>query len=299
MLKNIPFEGIYISGFSDEISSDFDIQLDVVKKLGMEYISIRGVDGKNIGDFTLEEFKENVEPRLKEKNIKISSIGSPIGKIFIDDEAGFEKQKEILHTLCQIANLVGCKYIRIFSFYINKNENFDEFSDEVLSKLNQFVEIAKKYNIILLHENEKDIYGDTISRCVNMFEKINSKYFQAIFDFANFVQVGENTMEAYTKLEKYIKYYHIKDAVSYDNQNVVCGTGEGQIKEILKNALKKGYNGFLTLEPHLVLFDSLKDLELSDVNDIIKDNKGLDSKEAYALQYNSLIDILEEIKEER
>ena len=49
------------------------------------------------------------------------------------------------------------------------------------------------------------------------------------------------------------------------------------------------------MEPHLVIFDSLKDLELEDVHDIIKTDKGLDGKSAYALQYKSLVDILKSI----
>ena len=87
----------------------------------------------------------------------------------------------------------------------------------------------------------------------------------------------------------------IKDAVKEDKENVVCGTGQGKIEEILNDAIKNGYQGFLTLEPHLVLFDSLKDLELEDVNNIIKKDKGLDGKSAYALQHKSLVNILKSI----
>ncbi|WP_235846923.1 hypothetical protein [Neobacillus soli] len=111
-------QDLMISGFSDEISSDFDTQLEVVAKLGMKYISLCGIDGKNIGDFTVEEIKDSVQPRLKKAGIGVSSVGSPIGKVFINDEEGFTKQKLILDTLCQISNLLDFQYIRIFSFYI-------------------------------------------------------------------------------------------------------------------------------------------------------------------------------------
>ena len=109
-------QDLMISGFSDEISSDFNTQLEVVSKLGMRYISLRGIDGKNIGDFTVEEVKETVLPRLQKWNIGVSSIGSPIGKVFINDEEGFEKQLKMLDRLCQISHELDCKYIRIFSF---------------------------------------------------------------------------------------------------------------------------------------------------------------------------------------
>jgi sugar phosphate isomerase/epimerase len=289
---------LMISGFSDEISSDFDTQLEVVSNLGMNYISLRGIDGKNIGDFTVDEIKENVLPRLQKAGIGVSSIGSPIGKVFINDEEGFAKQKLMLDTLCQISNLLQCKYIRIFSFYIPKGEDADQYRDQVVSKLMEYAAIAEKYNVILLHENEKDIFGDIARRCHEILTEVGSPSFKGIFDFANFVQCGEDTQECYDLLKDEIVYIHIKDAVTSDSQNVVCGTGEGKIPEILAQFIKSGYKGFLTLEPHLVLFDSLKDLELEDATEIIKDNKGLDGAGGYKLQYEALLEILRKIESE-
>lgn len=289
-------ENIKISGFSDEISSDFDTQLQTVTELGMEYISIRGVNEKNFSEYSIDELESYIKPKLEEYKVKVSSIGSPIGKVFIDDEEGFNKQVDLLEKLCKMASILECKYIRMFSFYMPKGKNPDDYRDEVIKKLIIFTEIAKKHNIILLHENEKDIYGDISARCLDILKSVNSDNFKAIFDFANFVQCMENTKECYELLKDYIVYYHIKDANKRDNQNVVCGTGEGKIEEILTDAIKNGYKGFVTMEPHLVIFDSLKDLELEDVNEIIKEDKGLDGKSAYALQYKSLVNILGKIE---
>jgi sugar phosphate isomerase/epimerase len=291
-------KNLKISGFSDEISSDFNTQLEVVTKLGMNYISLRGIDGKNIGDFTVEEIKENVQPRLQKSGVNVSSIGSPIGKIFINDEEGFTKQKKMLDTLCQISNLLDCQYIRIFSFYIPKGEDADQYKDEVIRKIKEFAAIAEKYNVILLHENEKDIYGDIGRRCKDILTLVGSPSFKGIFDFANFVQCDEDTQHCYDLLRDEIVYIHIKDAVTTDSHNVVCGTGDGKIPELLSSFIKSGYKGFLTLEPHLVLFDSLKDLELEDATVLIKDNKELDGEGGYRLQYEALLEILETIESE-
>ncbi|ETA82369.1 sugar phosphate isomerase/epimerase family protein [Youngiibacter fragilis] len=298
MIRNPLPERIRFSGFSDEISSDFDIQLQEVTALGMNFISIRGIDGKNIGDYGVMEFKENVLPRLNQKHISVSSIGSPIGKVFIDDEVGFIKQQETLRNLCQICNLMDTRYIRVFSFYIPKGKNPDVYRDEVLKKLKVFIAIAKEYGIVLIHENEKDIYGDTKERCLELFNELDSTAFRGIFDFANFVQVGEDTMKCYNLLKDHIVYIHIKDAVTTDKENVVAGTGEGKVREILKAFIMDGYNGFLTLEPHLVLFDSLKDLELEEATEVIKDSKGLEGKDGYRIQYEATLNILNEIMED-
>lgn len=290
MLKNIE-----ISGFSDEIASDFQTQLKTVNELGMRYISLRGINDKNIGDYSVEMIKKDVLPRLKQWDIGVSSIGSPIGKIYINDEDAFQKQLATLKTLCEISQLLNCQYIRIFSFYIPKEDNFDAYKDIVVSKLKAFARIAEQYNIILLHENEKDIFGDIARRCKLILDEVNSPNFKTIFDFANFVQCGENTQECYDLLSDDIAYIHIKDAVYKDNFNVLCGTGDGQIESILVQFFESGYQGFLTLEPHLVVFDAIKDLELEHSTETIQNSAAKDGAEGYKMQYEALLKILSNI----
>ena len=62
-------EKIMISGFSDEISADFDEQLKVVSELGMEYISLRSADGKGIAEYTAKEAEEKLLPGLDRKSV--------------------------------------------------------------------------------------------------------------------------------------------------------------------------------------------------------------------------------------
>ena len=289
------FKNIEISGFSDEIASDFQTQLKTVNELGMRYISLRGINDKNIGDYSVEMIKKDVLPRLKQWDIGVSSIGSPIGKIYINDEDAFKKQLTMLKTLCEISQLLNCQYIRIFSFYIPKEDNFDAYKDIVVSKLKAFARIAEQYNIILLHENEKDIFGDIARRCKLILDEVNSPNFKAIFDFANFVQCGEDTQDCYDLLSDDIAYIHIKDAVYKDNFNVLCGTGDGQIESILNQFFESGYQGFLTLEPHLVVFDAIKDLELEHSTETIQNSAAKDGAEGYKMQYEALLKILSNI----
>ncbi len=289
------FKNIEISGFSDEIASDFQTQLKTVNELGMRYISLRGINDKNIGDYSVEMIKKDVVPRLKQWDIGVSSIGSPIGKIYINDENAFKKQLTMLKALCEISQLLNCQYIRIFSFYIPKEDNFDAYKDIVISKLKEFAKIAEQYNIILLHENEKDIFGDIARRCKLILDEVNSPNFKAIFDFANFVQCEENTQDCYDLLSDDIAYIHIKDAVYKDNFNVLCGTGDGQIESILVQFFESGYQGFLTLEPHLVVFDAIKDLELEHSTETIQNSAAKDGAEGYKMQYEALLKILSNI----
>lgn len=289
-------EKILISGFADEISSDFNEQLETVTKLGMHYISLRSADGTGIADYTAEEVKEKLLPRLEKYQVKVSSLGSPIGKVGVEDEEGYQKQKQQLEELCKICKLLDCRYIRMFSFFIPEGKDPEDYREVVIKKLGELVEIARKYDVVLIHENEKDIYGDIGTRCKTILDTIDDGHFRAAFDFANFVQCGEDTAVCWEMLRPYIVYIHIKDAVTTDNENVVCGTGEGKIAELLKRAITdEGYEGFLTLEPHLVLFDSLASLETTAAENIIKENKAKDGAEGYAMQYNALCGILDQI----
>lgn len=284
---------IIISGFADEISAQLDEQLKVVTGLGMNYISLRAADGKGIAEYTVEEVKEKILPRLNTAGVKVSSLGSPIGKVEIEDEEGFQKQLVQLDTLCQICKLLDCRYIRMFSFYIPKGKNPDDYRETVLNKLKQFAAIAEKYDVVLIHENEKDIYGDIARRCKDVLDNVGSEHFKAAFDYANFVQCGEDTAACWELLKDNVAYIHIKDAVYGKGENVLCGTGDGKIPQLLEQAIvKEGYQGFLTLEPHLVLFDTLQSLEVVDATEVISENKAKDGAEGYTMQYNALKEIL-------
>lgn len=288
--------GIFISGFADEISPSLDVQLSCLTALGMQHLSLRSADGKGIADYTVDEIKSNILPRLNAAGVKVSSIGSPIGKVGIDDEEGFQKQLVQLDTLCQIANLLGTRYLRMFSFFIPAGQDPVQYRDKVMARLRQFIAIAEKYDVILIHENEKDIYGDIGSRCRDLADTLGCGHFKGCFDYANFVQCGEDTEVCWNLLKDQVIYIHIKDAIRTNKENVLCGTGEGKIEKLLKQAIRdEGYQGFLTLEPHLVLFSSLQSLETANAKDIIKENKYNTGAEAYAAQYHALTAILNRI----
>lgn len=282
-----------ISGFSDEIGSSLETQIQGVREIGISYISIRNIDGKSICEYTPEEVKQQILPQLIGDGIKVSSIGSPIGKIQADDEEGFHRQMALAHNTAQIAKILDCSFVRVFSFYIPEGDTPEMWKPVVFDKLKQFVAIFESYGITVLHENEKEIYGDTPERCRELFETINSPFFKGIFDFANFVQCQEETWRAYQMLKEHIVYFHIKDALFANQETVVCGQGDGQIKRILEDAFESGYQGFLTLEPHLVLFDGLGSLERKEADEIVKENKAESGLEAFRMQYGGLENILE------
>lgn len=250
-----------ISGFADEISSDTTIQFEAFNNLGIKYFEPRGIDGRNISDLTIEEAMA-LKEKMDKYGICASSIGSPIGKIDINDDFE-EHKKKLLHTI-KIAKILGASYIRIFSFYMKATE-CDKYRDEVMRRMTEMARLARENDIILLHENERGIYGDTPERCKDIFDTVKSPNLKAVFDCANFVLIGAETYPyAFELLKEHISYVHVKDAIFESESIVPAGYGEGHYAEITEVLGSAGYDGFYSMEPHLGSFEGLDKLELGD-----------------------------------
>lgn len=278
-----------LSGFSDEIDKNTELQFRHLNKLGVSYFEPRGIDGKNISELTEQEANE-LKRKMDGYGIKASSIGSPIGKIFITDH--FAPHMDKLKRVIATAKILETKYIRIFSFFIPKGEKPEQYREDVMERLGEMVALAEKEGVVLLHENEKEIYGDTAARCRDIFETIQSPAFGAVFDPANFVQCGQQVYpNAFDMLAPYIRYMHIKDAKE-DGTVVPAGYGTGKVREVLSELAKRDYEGFVSLEPHLGSFAGLDGLELSDNMLSLEES----SPDKFTMAYQALQNILEAIE---
>ncbi len=281
-------EHIILSGFSDEIAPELDLQLAALQEWDVTHLELRAADSVNVSDFTPEKVRE-VKAKLEAAGISVSSIGSPLGKIGIQED--FAPHLDKLKRTLEIQKELGAPYVRMFSFYIPQDQNPADFREEVLDRLGRMVEEAKAWDSVLLHENEKDIYGDNASRCKELMDAFYGPHFQAVFDFANFVQVGQETLPAYELLKPYVTYVHVKDAQWGTGTVVPAGQGDGHVGEILADLIGGGWKGFLSLEPHLTDFAGLAALE----QDPQKRGSALDGKAAWKLALDALHTILETI----
>lgn len=273
-----------ISGFADEINKDFDVQLTVLQELGQKYVELRSADGIGVAAISDEKAAE-LKAKMETAGIRVSSVGSPIGKIMITDD--FEPHFETFRHVVELAKIWSVPYIRMFSFFIPEGEAPEKYKDEVFARMRRMVEYAKEQDVILLHENEKEIYGDIGSRCLELMEEFYGDHFKCVFDFANFVQCGQDTLEAFEMLKPYTAYIHVKDALAENGEVVLPGDGDGHVQEILAMLEAEGYQGFLSLEPHLVSFDGLDKLERE-----AKERKEQDGIAAYKRAYGRLTELL-------
>ncbi|MBE5733090.1 MAG: sugar phosphate isomerase/epimerase [Clostridiales bacterium] len=268
---------IKLCAFADESSGKLSGQIEALVRNNIPYLEIRGVDGKNVADLSEEEARAIYE-KLSENGLAVWSIGSPLGKVNVDVD--FDEYLKKVEHVCKIANILQAKQIRCFSFFKAYNDR-----EKVLEYMQKMVDVGSKYGVFMCHENEKDIYGDTLERTVDILD--NVKGIKCVYDPANFLQVGESdsnkTLDA---LHSRAHYFHIKDVISATGELVPAGEGDGNIDKLVANIKD---DKVLTLEPHLAIFDSYKSIDDTEMK-----NKYVFSsnEEAFDCAVNSLKKIL-------
>jgi sugar phosphate isomerase/epimerase len=238
-----------LCAFADEISADLDEQIQVCRECGIRLIELRGVGGVNVLDFS-RQMRSRIKSRLAESGISVACIGSPIGKVKISDP--WEAHLERFRIAVELAEFFEARMIRLFSYYPPASGvDRGPWRGEVMRRMRAKVEYVGDRNILLVHENEREIYGERLRECVDLMQTIDSPKLRFAFDFANFIQAGDRPRDNWPALRKFVAHIHIKDARAADGAVVPAGQGDGDIGPILADAYHNGYRGLLSLEPHL------------------------------------------------
>lgn len=238
-----------LSGFADEISPDPEVQCRVLTELGVGYVEFRGAWATNVLDLDDDQLGR-VRDLLAGHGLGVSSIGSPIGKIGIHDD--FAAHLRRFDRALTVARLLEAPYVRIFSFFLPPGDDPGDHRDEVLRRMAALAALAEGHDVILLHENEKAIYGDVPERCLDIVEAVGSPRLRLAWDAANFVQCGLRPHgDGYALLRPHLEYVQIKDAILATGEVVPAGEGDGEVRETIRALRGDGFDGFFSLEPHL------------------------------------------------
>ena len=240
---------VILSGFADEISPDPAEQLATLAAESITHLELRGAWSVNVADFTAEQvaaFRTAVEGA----GVRVSAIGSPVGKIPVGAPLGLELDR--MRRVADVAAELGTAIVRVFSFYIPAGDPPERYRQQVIDRMGALAGIAEDRGLVLAHENEKEIYGDTPDRCADVITAVGSPALRATFDPANFVQCGVRPhSDAYALLRPFLVYLQVKDALAATGEVVPAGEGDGQLRETLTALRDSGFTGFMSLEPHL------------------------------------------------
>jgi sugar phosphate isomerase/epimerase len=246
-----------LTGFADEAAVDLAGQVRALVRNGMSYVDVRQVDGINVADFTPDKAAE-VHRVFGDAGIRVACVGSPIGKVGLKDP--FPVHLEKLRRTCSTAHVLGTRLIRIFSFYLPEGVSRPDCREEVIERMGHMLDIAAVEGCTLLHENERDIYGETWEQCLDLLKAFDGRL-RAIHDSANFVIAGSDPLAGMKALLEWVDYLHVKDARIAGGIIVPAGHGDGSYPEVLSLYATRPGPRFLSIEPHLTLFSGRDSLE--------------------------------------
>ena len=237
-----------LSGFADEISPEPGVQLETLAAESIRHLELRSAWSANVASLTdaqLARFRRETERAA----VRVSAIGSPIGKIGVSEPFGPELER--MRRIADVAGLFGTTIVRVFSFFIPPGDPPERYRQVVIDRMGALAQIAAERGIVLAHENEKEIYGDTPQRCADLITSVGSPALRATFDAANFVQCGVRPhTDGYQRLRPYLVYLQVEDALAATGEVVPAGQGDGEVRETLAALAASGFSGYASLEPH-------------------------------------------------
>jgi sugar phosphate isomerase/epimerase len=238
-----------LAAFADEIGPELDDQIRVCRENDVTHFELRGVRGLNVLDFP-KDLRQEIKTKLADNGMGVASIGSPIGKVKINEP--WEEHLDRFKIAVELSQFFGAPFIRIFSYYPPEGGKIRDHRDEVIRRMKVKCEHIASLPVVMVHENEADIYGEHGKECKDLLAAVNSPKLRAAFDFGNFVIAGDKPRDNWPLLKPFTAHFHIKDAKFGPKMNIVPpGEGDGDIGMILADAYRCGYRGFVTMEPHL------------------------------------------------
>ena len=256
---------MYFTGFADEASADLDRQIEATKALGWENIETRALLGKNLGTISDEEF-ELVQRKLEESGVHFNCYGSAVANWANPITESPEKSYQEMRTALPRMQKLGTKLIRIMSFAVpaELKPRAMEYFDEVVKRLTVIVKMAEDAGVVCVHENCMNWGGLSYEHTLRLCDKLaSSPSFRLVFDTGNPVfnddirgkapYRKQSSWEFYKNVREFIAYIHIKDAKWNGEQPVYtfAGAGWGEVERILADAVATGYDGGLSIEPHM------------------------------------------------
>lgn len=288
---------LLISGFCDEICIDkrLDAQLSVCAALGMEFVTLRFLDVGNGIQNVLQLSDEQValaKKSLDGHGLRVSSIGSPIGKVkLLDVDDGtnnrYRQPREYLDSdvrrACELANRLDCRLVRGFSFYHPAGTDPLPHVAAAADRLAPIVELCGQHGLTFGLEVEANLIGQNGGILAELFRQISLPALTLIFDGANLITQGYSTEEVYdqwTMMKPGIGWIHVKDYLPESglpgspvtrqideeglNRFVPAGDGASGYGRIFQDVVEsmpefrsrlesRGIPGlFLDLEPHVL-----------------------------------------------
>jgi sugar phosphate isomerase/epimerase len=243
-----------LSGIADEAGADLATQIRAHRVLGWTYIDLRNIDGAQFT--TLDEAAfEDVCGQLTAAGLKVSSFASGIANWACRIDDPFEQSTRTLQHAIPRMHRLGCRYLRTMS-YPNAGLVDDAWRDEAVRRMKILGAMAADAGIVITVENCDGWASTSPANYARFFELVGSPAVKAVYDTGNPASHGHtNTWDWYLAAKPHIAYVHIKDHTGphegHKGEHVMAGEGIGCVAETLRDLAAGGFDGFVSIEPHL------------------------------------------------
>jgi len=245
---------MFFSGISDEAGQPIERQIAAHDELGWEHMELRMVDGENITQLSDAKFDE-VCGALEEAGKKVSCFGSAIANWARPITGDFAIDTDDLKQAIPRMQRLSTPFIRVMSYPNHDTDPIPEsaWRKESIRRMKELTLMAEDGGVVLVHENCSGWGGLSAKNSTILLGEVDSPALKVVFDTGNPVTYGQNAWEYYNVVYNDIAYVHIKDAKKNDgvDEYCMCGDGDGYVREILDDLLGKGYEGGISIEPHL------------------------------------------------
>lgn len=243
-----------LSAIGDEAAGPIAEQCAALSALGLRQIEVRAAGGRILVD-SEPEVTDAVARAVAAAGMRVSAYAAPLGKVKIDSD--LQEHRRRFQRGLEVARRLGTDALRVFTFYMPSG-SWAEHRDTVLREYAHFAAEAGRAGMRILLENERGIYGDTPERCLDVVRSVGSEHVRILFDPANFIQCGcQPYPDAWEMLRPHVGYVHIKDAKRDTGTVTPAGEGDGRLPEFLRALAASGYDGVVSLEPHLKVEDKM------------------------------------------
>jgi sugar phosphate isomerase/epimerase len=237
-----------ISGYTDEISQDLTVALDVLAREQIQHVDLRRIWGRNVTLLDEEQVRD-AQAQIAQRGFTVTAISTAVGKTQITDD--FAPEVARFQRALELARLFDAPYVRVFSFYVSEEEAA-RYRPEALRRLRHLCELADDVGVVLIHENEEGGFCAWRPEECLAFHRELPENFRACFEPCSFTVMGYDAYrEALPLLQPYIAYWHVRDTTRGTTRYTVVGEGDTGWPQLLTSLRQNGYQGYLALEPHL------------------------------------------------
>jgi len=244
-----------ISGIADEAGKDIDTQIRAQQELGWAAIELRLVNGRNVaGALSDEEFK-TVARQVEASGLQVTAFASAIGNWSRNIRDDFQVDIDELKTAIPRMQRFGTRFIRTMS-WVGDGVSEEAWRDEGIRRYRELAKIAEDGDVFLAHENCTGWAGLSAENMRRLVEEVDSEHLAILFDTGNTISHGHDHWPYYQGVKDLIRYVHIKDCRinpegGRSQDYAYVGEGDARVRETLADLLAAGYDGVVSIEPHV------------------------------------------------